>query len=665
MAAGRSGWRALAGLVLLGCGSVVAGVALSMSRDAKLDGARERASAMQGLVAARVEAQRADLRKRADEAATIPELGAAVQNQVDVATFLDLFEKEDWWAPYLGFANAVVRDGKVAIARGMTPAQALEAARDPAAVQVLEPEGGGDPLLVAAHRQPLRSGGAFTVLIGRRLDAAALGTLLGDPVAAVGLTDGQRIRASAGDAAVNLLPGLARRVPERVVVGTAGEWAAAAVPLDDGFSLFAVTGALPPAPAIPLLWALKLGGALLAIAAGMGIAVLRARAARAVAPAEATSPEGRAAAPPAAAAAAAALPGAPSSIRGSAATLASVGAPPPVGVSPVALGSAYGFGQSPPRSTGPALATALAADVTPAFGRYTLLERIGEGGMSEVFRAKMSGAESFTKLVAIKRLKPHLALSADAVNQFIDEARLGSVLAHSNIASVSDFGRVGDGYFLAEEYIEGRTLAEIGARHFERYDKPLPAAFVIYITVEVLAALAYAHDRTDEAGRPLGIVHRDISPTNIMVSFEGEVKLLDFGIGKSFDRVSQTREGAIKGNVGFMAPEQARGQEVTNRADLFSLGLVMFDLLAGEPFYQGRGAGEILFQAATGPTTEHLARIARLPPPVPELLRTVLSIDPAARFPSARAFALAFGAPPTIAKAQLSVLMNALFKSKA
>jgi len=285
--------------------------------------------------------------------------------------------------------------------------------------------------------------------------------------------------------------------------------------------------------------------------------------------------------------------------------------------------------------------------------------------MAEVFRAKLSGAESFTKLVAIKRLKPHLALSPEAVNQFIDEARLGSALSHSNIASVSDFGRVGDGYFLAEEYIEGRTLAELSARHLERYEKPIPAAFAIYVTVEVLAALAYAHDRTDEHGRPLGIVHRDISPTNIMVSFEGEVKLLDFGIGKSFDRVSQTREGAIKGNVGYMAPEQARGQEVTSRADLFSLGLVLFDLLAGEPFYQGRGAGEILFLAATGPTTEHFARIARLPPPVPDLLRTVLSIDPAARFPSARAFALAFGAPPTIAKAQLSVLMNALFKNKA
>ena len=114
-----------------------------------------------------------------------------------------------------------------------------------------------------------------------------------------------------------------------------------------------------------------------------------------------------------------------------------------------------------------------------------------------------------------------------------------------------------------------------------------------------------------------------------------------------------------------MAPEQARGQEVTASADLFSLGLVIFDLLAGESFYQGRGTGEILFQAATGPTAEHGARIARLPSPVPDLLRTVLSIDPARRYPSARAFALALGAPTTVAKTQLSALMRSLFQSKA
>jgi serine/threonine protein kinase len=124
----------------------------------------------------------------------------------------------------------------------------------------------------------------------------------------------------------------------------------------------------------------------------------------------------------------------------------------------------------------------------------------------------------------------------------------------------------------------------------------------------------------DTQGRPLGIVHRDVSPSNIMISFEGEVKLLDFGIVKATERVSKTKEGNVKGNVGYMSPEQARGLDVTNKADLFSLGLVMFELLSGEPFYQGAGAGEILYQAATGPTIDHLARIAKLPSPGAGLL---------------------------------------------
>ena len=135
---------------------------------------------------------------------------------------------------------------------------------------------------------------------------------------------------------------------------------------------------------------------------------------------------------------------------------------------------------------------------------------------------------------------------------------------------------------------------------------------------EVLAGIAYAHERLDAQGRPLGIVHRDVSPTNIMVSFQGDVKLLDFGIVKATERVSKTREGNVKGNVGYMSPEQARGLDVTNRSDLFSLGLVMFELLSGESFYQGGGAGEILYQAATGPTVDHLARIAKLPAPAPD-----------------------------------------------
>ena len=126
-----------------------------------------------------------------------------------------------------------------------------------------------------------------------------------------------------------------------------------------------------------------------------------------------------------------------------------------------------------------------------------------------------------------------------------------------------------------------------------------------------------------------------------MVSFEGEVKLLDFGIVKATERVSKTREGNVKGNVGYMSPEQARGREVCSRSDLFSLGLVMFELLSGEPFYQGGGSGEILYQAATGPTVDHLARIGELPPPAPEVLRRVLAMDLPAAIPSARAFAQA------------------------
>jgi len=311
---------------------------------------------------------------------------------------------------------------------------------------------------------------------------------------------------------------------------------------------------------------------------------------------------------------------------------------------------------------GLAFATALAAEGGQQFGRYRLIERIGEGGMAEVFTAVQSGAEGFERQVVIKRLRPHLALNPEAVAQFIDEAKLGSVLAHSNIVTVSDFGKVGDGYYLAQEFVDGQTLAQIAARYREKFGRTVPAAIVYHITHEVLGGIAYAHDRTDTQGRALGIIHRDVSPSNIMVSFEGEVKLLDFGIVKATERVSKTREGNVKGNVGYMSPEQARGLDVSCRSDLFSLGLVMFELLSGEPFYQGTGAGEVLYQAATGPTIDHLARIAKLPSPAPELLRKILALDPGSRYPSARAFAQALSPSATMLKGQLAEMMRALFR---
>src|SRR4030095_2738581 len=147
--------------------------------------------------------------------------------------------------------------------------------------------------------------------------------------------------------------------------------------------------------------------------------------------------------------------------------------------------------------------------------------------MAEVFTAMLSGAEGFERMVVIKRLRPHLALNPDAVAQFIDEAKLGSALTHSNIVTVSDFGKVGDGYYLAQEFVDGRTLAQIAARYQEKDDRTVPTAIVFHAVHEGLAGIGYAHERTDTQGRPLSIVHRDGSPTNLMITFAGGGELSD------------------------------------------------------------------------------------------------------------------------------------------
>ena len=230
-------------------------------------------------------------------------------------------------------------------------------------------------------------------------------------------------------------------------------------------------------------------------------------------------------------------------------------------------------GRGPAVASGAAAAAAMLeppAGVGVTLGRYRLLERIGEGGMAEIFVAAAHGAEGFVRHFVVKRMHPHLARSRDAVNQFIDEGRLQSGLVHSNIVPVFDFGRVGEEYFLALEYIHGRDLEKIVRRHVEKFGRSLSVPVAFYIMHEVLEALAYAHGRADAAGKNLAIVHRDVAPGNILVSASGEVKLSDFGIAKAEGRMSRTEVGMIKGNVSFMSPEQARGEAVDLRSDLFS-----------------------------------------------------------------------------------------------
>jgi serine/threonine-protein kinase len=295
-------------------------------------------------------------------------------------------------------------------------------------------------------------------------------------------------------------------------------------------------------------------------------------------------------------------------------------------------------------------------------GRYTLLTHLGEGGMSDVYTAALTGPEGFRRTFVLKRLKPELAHNRGAVDQFIDEANLGSTLVHPNIVPIFDFGEAGGSYFLAQEYIVGKNLEELIMRHAERMGRGLDAASVFYIAHEILKGLSFAHQKTDEDGEPLRIVHRDISPSNLMISVLGEVKLLDFGIMKAEGRVSRTEMGNVKGNVAFMAPEQARGGVVDARSDIFSLGAVMFHALTNEPFYTGETSTELFYRATVGPTDEHQQRIGRLDPTVARIITKAVSNNPALRYQTADEFAEDLAVEVNAAAArELSALIHALF----
>ncbi len=307
----------------------------------------------------------------------------------------------------------------------------------------------------------------------------------------------------------------------------------------------------------------------------------------------------------------------------------------------------------------PARPTAVAPG--SVFGRYRLVDRLGEGGMSELFIAEATGVEGFTRHFVLKRLRPELARDREAVAQFIDEARLQAGLVHSNIVPVFDFGVVNGEYFMTQEYIVGRDLGRMVGRYADQHDAGVPETMAYYIAHETLQALAYAHDKRDKSGSPMGIVHRDISAGNIMVSLLGEVKLGDFGIVKSNRRVSKTQVGMVKGNANFMSPEQARGQPVDHRSDLFSLGHVLYYCLTGCLIYTGDNDLDVLYRAASGLTAKDLEALHELPDPAGPILERALAFDPEHRFQSAMEFADALAPHAGTGKAGTAKLMQQLF----
>ncbi len=216
------------------------------------------------------------------------------------------------------------------------------------------------------------------------------------------------------------------------------------------------------------------------------------------------------------------------------------------------------------------------------FGKYLLADRIDVGGMAEVFVA--SGPDG--RPVAVKRLLPGYADNREIVTMFLDEARIAVQLDHASIVQVHDLGRVGESYYIAMEYVPGTDLFELQVRLREG-GRLIPVPLAAYVASRICAALEHAHRRRDAEGRALGIVHRDVSPQNVLLSFEGEVKLIDFGIARAAHRVRPGEERVLRGKLGYMSPEMARGLPVDRRSDVFAAGTVLHEMLTGERLFAG------------------------------------------------------------------------------
>jgi serine/threonine protein kinase len=302
------------------------------------------------------------------------------------------------------------------------------------------------------------------------------------------------------------------------------------------------------------------------------------------------------------------------------------------------------------------------------FGQYILLEKVGTGGMAELFKAKKIGIEGFERVLAIKRILPHLCSDEEFIDMFIAEAKLVARLSHKNIAQVYDFGKIGQNYFIAMEYIRGKDLRGIFKRCEEKNIK-LPVALAVFIAKEVSSALSYAHRQKDSMGRNLNIIHRDVSPQNILVSYEGEVKVVDFGIAKA-ETQSHTKTGTIKGKLAYMSPEQAWGNPIDHRSDIFSIGIVMYEMITGKRLFKGSTeikTLEMVREAKAEPFSPAL--VAVIPSELESFIMKALSKDVKSRYQDASdmerylgsvLLELSSGAPGIV----LKKLMNDMFRDE-
>src|SRR5262245_1388972 len=217
-------------------------------------------------------------------------------------------------------------------------------------------------------------------------------------------------------------------------------------------------------------------------------------------------------------------------------------------------------------------------------GRYQLITRLAVGGMAEVYLARHGELSGFKTLVVVKKVLPHLAENPEFISMFLDEARIASLLDHPNVVRIFEVGKVANEYFLAMELVQGKPLSSINRRSMEKKE-PTNSKLAALIVAHAAHGLHHAHNLCDANGQPLGLVHRDVSPQNILVSFEGSVKVIDFGIARALGRLTETSTGGMKGKIGYMSPEQAKSEEIDHRTDIFALGVVLWEAVCSKRLF--------------------------------------------------------------------------------
>src|SRR5262245_44097683 len=282
------------------------------------------------------------------------------------------------------------------------------------------------------------------------------------------------------------------------------------------------------------------------------------------------------------------------------------------------------------------LRTRMGADLAAdeQFGPYLVYERLGIGGMATVHRALERGIEGFERIVALKRLLPHLAEDGSFIKSFVREAKLASLLNHVNIVQIYELGRVGTEYFISMEYIDGRDIRRV-LRHARKVTGPPPIHVTVGLLLQLCEALDYAHTKVDDEGHALGLVHRDVSPSNLLITKAGHLKVIDFGIAKAQSSQLRTQTGRVKGKLAYMAPEAIAGKDLDARSDLFAMGVIAHELLTARPLFASKNEYQTLIKVQRGDIMPPSTFNQACPPELDAIVLRALARDPDDRFASA------------------------------